>query len=253
MKLLFENWREWLKRGDEPEEANEPEVRTDPRIQRQLDALLALPGIGISVRAAGAGGGSQVKFEYTQINDVAAWPPADRAQTIGQGTVREFEAQGKAIPWGSVAMLKASPGYDGKCLDGYIVYISDASHGWGPLLYEVALEWASQKGGGLSSDRSSVSKHAEAVWGIYATDRPSVDKKQMDISHISTPDPPFRPRVEDIPQLTPDDESDDCNQQKALEDSGSEEWMHSPFSKMYYKGIPEIINALTKAKRWVEE
>tara|TARA_Y100000310_G_scaffold196151_1_gene196187 strand:- start:1727 stop:2467 length:741 start_codon:yes stop_codon:yes gene_type:complete len=246
MKLLLENWREWFKKEDEPEEAQPIKGSTDPRIQRQLDALLELPGVGIAHTGPGAGGGSAVRFEYSQIEDAAAWPPSRRALGL-----QRPEGLPEGRPWGSITILKS--GGEGDCLSGYLVFLSDASHGWGPLLYEVALEWASQKGGGLSSDRSSVSKHAEAVWGIYATDRPSVDKKQMDISHISTPDPPFRPRVEDIPQLTPDDESDDCNQQKALEDSGSEEWMYSPFSKMYYKGTPEIINALMKANRWVEK
>ena len=42
-----------------------------------------------------------------------------------------------------------------------------AQKGWGPLLYEIALEWASQNSGGLTADRGIVSPKALAVWDKY--------------------------------------------------------------------------------------
>lgn len=58
--------------------------------------------------------------------------------------------------------------------DAYEVTMADAKKGYGPLLYDVAMEYATMLGGGLMSDRSQVSKSAYGVWKRYMA-RPDVE------------------------------------------------------------------------------
>lgn len=63
---------------------------------------------------------------------------------------------------------------DGDCGGAYEVMRSKAPKGWGPLLYDVAMEWASVKGGGLIADRDEVSPAAQRVWSYYKESRSDV-------------------------------------------------------------------------------
>lgn len=119
----------------------------------------------------------------------------------------------------------------GPCSDAWKVMYASAQRGWGPLLYEVALEWASQNGGGLTSDRRSVSKFAAAVWDKYLK-RGDVSKKQLDA---------LEPELD---KLTPDNPDDDCVQRAAVKSSGEESWMNDPLSKAYFKSSAEVMSAL---------
>ena len=121
----------------------------------------------------------------------------------------------------------------GPCSDAWKVMYAEAQKGWGPLLYEVAIEWASQNGGGLTSDRRSVSKKAAAVWDKYLK-RTDVSKNQLDT---------LNPELD---KLTPEDPSDDCVQNAAIKSSGEENWMNDPLSKAYFKSSAEVISALRK-------
>jgi len=231
MKLLLENWREFLKEG------------IDPRIQKQLDKILALPDVGVAITEIRNPPG--ISVYYVRISDVDpkrfSKITDEDVTTVKMG--REIET---GIPHGDVEIWKADPHDSGPCLDGYIVLQSNVARGQGPLLYEIALEWASQKGGGLAADRGIVSQYAMAVWDKYAK-RSDVEKKQMDIEHPNWHDTPT------IPQLTPDDPEDDCEQMKAVRVGGMDGWADTSISKMYYKDIPEVMNILRKAGRLMEE
>lgn len=119
----------------------------------------------------------------------------------------------------------------GPCSGAWKVMYASAEKGWGPLLYEVAIEWTSQNGGGLTSDRRSVSKKAAAVWDKYLK-RTDVSKNQLD-----TMNP-------ELDKLTPEDPSDDCVQNAAIKSSGEENWMNDPLSKAYFKSSAEVMSAL---------
>jgi len=106
----------------------------------------------------------------------------------------------EGAPWGEVLIGKLKPNSQGDCSDAYGVDHSDTASGWGPLLYDVAMEWASKNGSGLTSDRGSVSKDAYNVWNYYLRNRPDVEATQLDI------------RNSGYEKITPDDESDDCEQ-----------------------------------------
>ena len=208
MKLLLENWREYLNEG------------IDPRIQKQIDRLLALPDIGVAMRETDR----WVAFQYRVLPG------------------REDRGD---LPFGSVSIVKAKKTQTGPCLEGYVVLATGTEPGWGPLLYELALEWASRNGAGLTPDRDSVSHHARAVWDKYAK-RSDVDKKQLDIDHKLGGDRDWLKRFK---QLTPNYKLDDCDQTMALNYGGDDEWMDTSLAKMYYKETSEVTAALEEAGR----
>jgi len=233
MKLLFENWRKYLNEG------------IDPRIQKQIDMLLALPDVAIRLKRDW--GSEAFLISYVRTGEGAPKSLTQKDSTVWNPKNKKLTKTG--YPHGYVQLFR-DQGDTGPCLDSWIVYNTMAEGGWGPLLYEVAIEWASQNGGGLASDRAIVSGDAQAVWSKYAA-RSGVGRKQMDISydvHGTTID---GKDVEEYPQLTPDIPEDDCDQSKAIDDYGVK-WHESPVSRMYFKGTPEVITALKEAGRWVE-
>jgi len=141
----------------------------------------------------------------------------------------------------------------GYCSGAYEVRWTEAPKGWGPLLYDVGMEYATMKGGGLVSDRSSVTPSAAHVWDYYFNDRDDVDYEQLDDWEG---------------RLTPNDETDDCNQEIVytgahdtmrkswdFEEGDDESWekvgrpllMRSPLSKVYrwvgYSIMDDLRNA----------
>jgi hypothetical protein len=135
------------------------------------------------------------------------------------------------------------------CLGAYMVIGSLATHGWGPMLYDVAMEVAGDAG--LMADRQSLSKDAFGVWQHYMT-RGDVQQKQLD-------DPGNT--------LTPDEE-DNCDMDTAIQRSGlttkdmfSGEWddektaellKDSPVMKVYTKGAGTI-DQLEAKKRLIRK
>ena len=130
------------------------------------------------------------------------------------------------------------------CGGAFMVFSSRADQNWGPLLYDIAMELATEMGGGLMADRGSVSGEARAVWDYYMANRGDVTGIQMD-DLFNT--------------LTPEEE-DNCDQEVAGGRHGmyggdkveNPDWMHSPLSKRWTKP-PTTLNALRAGDRLVEE
>ena len=139
------------------------------------------------------------------------------------------------------------------CGGALMVSSAQASHGYGPLLYDIAMEIASMKigglkGGGLISDRGAVSnteKDADGkkvpggalkVWKHYYYNRDSADGEGGDVEVIQLDDP------SNI--LTPP-ENDNCSQDigRATITGLYNTWMNSPLSKAYKKQ-PDKLKAL---------
>ena len=129
-------------------------------------------------------------------------------------------------------------------MNGWSVLQSGAERGWGPLLYEVALEWASEHGGGLTSDRGIVSDYALAVWDKYAA-RSDITVKQMDVDHTEK-------WMQKYDELTPDIKVDDCDQGKAIDLKG-DKWMDTSVSKMFSKSSSPVMDTLRSAGKLIEE
>ena len=136
-------------------------------------------------------------------------------------------------PWGRVTFGKPMKHY-GPCDGALKVGNANANPGWGPLLYDVAIEFATQIGNGLIADRESVSEDAEAVWRHYMTRRSDVESLQLD----------------DFDNYFTPQEEDNCDQDTAMDHEGPNGWMDSPLSKRYTKA-PTTINALKAAGKLV--
>lgn len=76
------------------------------------------------------------------------------------------------------------------CGGAYCVVNAFAAGGWGPLLYDIAIELATIKGSGLVSDRTSVSLAAQDVWEKYMNIRGDVEKFQCDDQYNTLTDDP---------------------------------------------------------------
>ena len=218
MKKLLENWNNFLNEA------------IDPRIQKQIDAILELPDIGVLVYSDWKG---STAFRYIRIVDKDTKRYSiltSRNTDVPNGYIEIYDASSKKAK-------HLSGG--GACLGGWIVVGSMATTGFGPLLYELAIEWASQNGAGLTPDRTSVSTYAGRVWAKYMT-RSDIEKKQLDAI-----------KADEVPRLTRP-VADDCSQRKSI-DAAGENWMNSPFSKMYSKSNTEVLDALRAAGRIIEE
>ena len=151
---------------------------------------------------------------------------------------------------GEVTIMRPDDG-TGPCGGALNVVYSEASSGWGPMLYDVAMEVASEIGGGLTPDRSSVSDSAQNVWNYYFSNRGDVQSHQLDLTDtdITNAAKFLKPPVT-LQKLTPDIEEDDCKQIKSVR-AHREEWDQSSLSKRYTKA-PTTMNALRAAGRLVE-
>ena len=152
----------------------------------------------------------------------------------------------EGAPWGEVLIGKLKPNSQGDCSDAYGVDHSEAKRGWGPLLYDVAMEWASQNGGGLTSDRGSVSQKAYRVWKHYLNSRPDVESAQLDI------------RNKGYEKVTPDDESDDCEQAISIQwsryyrTSNEFGWSAEPTAYLYRVSGTPTTDALRASGQFLE-
>jgi len=128
----------------------------------------------------------------------------------------------------------------GSCLGAWQVVSSQVSDGWGPLLYDVAMEVVGDVG--LMADRVALSDDAYSVWQYYMNSRPDVVKKQLD-------DPDNT--------LTPE-EKDNCDIESAVEHGllyphtrfVANDLRDSPVMKVYTKD-PTTIQELESMGRLV--
>ena len=137
------------------------------------------------------------------------------------------------VPYGEIVTRERIEGEDGPCAGTRIVnWTQPTLDGWGPLLYDLALELSSESGPGLAPDRGTVSLFARTVWNKYDSARPDVESHQLDSLDGD---------------LTPDVLSDDCDQHSAENDSGVEVWSDSSLSRYYSKEGSTVMSALERA------
>ena len=122
-------------------------------------------------------------------------------------------------PYGRIIIEAPFP--EGTCDGAWNVANSDADQGWGPMLYDIAIEWATQNANGLMADRSSVEQEAENVWNFYLKNRKDVTAHQVG--------------------------DENCDQEVAGDD-----FENSSLSKRYTKK-PTTMDALVKAEKLTTE
>jgi hypothetical protein len=169
-----------------------------------------------------------------------------------EDTLRELS---KDIPYGKIRIRRPKES-DGPCNGAMTVDITtQTKKGWGPLLYDLAMEWASLEGrGGLMSGRSIVDPSAQAVWDKYATARLSdVEAVQLDIKpEYLKPNKDGSRSFWGTKQLTPDKPEDDCEQfitgehaKGIVDEEGVGDWQFSPLSRVYMKTDNEVTRTLS--------
>ena len=187
-------------------------------------------GVGVAYRQQSRGMAIDVMYYHTEEGS----PLSGGA---GAGAGRIF-----GLPYGNVSIGEHDPGPAdlGECSGALMVWGSSAAHGWGPMLYDVAMELATIHGGGLMSDRDSVSGSARKVWDYYAANRGDVTGIQMD----------------DLENTLTPEEEDNCAQNVATYSTGypsanTTDWTKSPLSKRWTKP-PTTMAALEAAGKLVK-
>jgi len=218
MKLLFENWRNYknslLTEGMKTV-ADIPDG-TKVRIWKLIDA--------------NEGRIYQIKLvNETHDEEVHG---IEFPQWLNQGGDRKNKDRSYG-PEGDINLIELK-----KCTGGGIFEIhSDADKGWGPFLYDLAIEWATSIGKGAMSARLAGTKSspaAVAVWDYYLSNRNDVKHVQMDNpDNFLTPDP-------DDNCLQPDNLESYISDGK-LDNEGFKE---SPLTKVYSKE-PTTLEALS--------
>lgn len=123
---------------------------------------------------------------------------------------------------------------DGPCAGGFIVRNSLVADGWGPLLYDVAMEVATIEGTGLIPDRNHISQDAFNIWDYYEKRRTDVDHKQLD----------------DPNNTLTSIKIDNCKQDSSLDYSNT--FSNTPLSKIYSKEPTTLIKLVKMDKLKVE-
>lgn len=145
---------------------------------------------------------------------------------------------------GIVQISKVDEPREGPCAGAWQVTWSGATDGFGPLLYDLAMEYATKLGGGLIGDRSTVSASARKVWDYYSDRRSDVEQIQLD----------------DVDNtLTPGDE-DNCEMRVAggqgyryrrNPDNMVKTWYYHPLSKAYKKSPDSVTQELKRLGKLV--
>ena len=218
MKTIFENYRKSVK---------EEKVLQEQEMRGKLDKIIQ-------------------KMREQEDSYIAIVKHAN----IGRFVAMTFELYVGGILFGEIDIEQNKK----PCLNSFQIVNSESEKGFGPIIYEVALEWSSMNGGGLTSDRYSVSSDASSVWDKYVRNRSDVKKAQMDIDKsastikatIDQTDYKDKDEIINLPQLTPNIPDDDCVQVSSTLDKGLENWNDSDLSKVYFKEEPEVMEILKK-------
>ena len=140
--------------------------------------------------------------------------------------------------YGVVVLSKPQMPRKFPCSKGLMVSFSEAEKGYGPLLYDVAMEVATIKGGGMVADRVSVSNDAYKIWDYYMKKRSDVNYSQLD---------------NEFGDLTPEIKEDDCLQGSSEDHQNkSGTWKDSPLSKIYTKP-PTMIGELERSGKLIKK
>ena len=138
-----------------------------------------------------------------------------------------YEKSQNFKPYGVISIEE--PEDVGACGGAWVIAMVTADEGWGPFLYDIAMEWATMNQNGLTPDRDEVSADARRVWNYYLNVRDDVVAHQLDDENAGT--------------------EDSCVQTLPRDFEGDDYWKNSPLSKRYTKA-PTTINALQAAGRW---
>ena len=201
MKQLFENWRKYLTEEELlTEAAFEPED-----LPEDISVVVESDDTGASIYLARQGAGGWEGLSSGKVyGEVYITPPTDTG------------------------------GFS--CGGAWVVDHSMAASGWGPMLYDIAIEYATAIAKGLTSDRDDVSPEAEKIWKYYFKNRPDVQAHQLqDKIFIKTGEYEVKMHPDGCPQ-----------------DVAEPDWEDSPLSKRYTKA-PTMMDRLEKMGKLIKK
>jgi len=134
----------------------------------------------------------------------------------------------------------------GPCLDAFFVGWSEAStQGWGPMLYDIAMEVATELGSALMSDRSTVSGDAHSVWDYYLDNRGDVETLQLDtMDDLLTPEQEDNCAQSSFDKKVAADFPGMGKAKEAERDLKRQQFLKSPLTKAYRKKNQNTIRYL---------
>jgi hypothetical protein len=201
------------------------------------------------VRVESLGDGARISFAVSGMTYRGVLTPG---RVTSSTTSVEAEQLGDMlggidVPWGVIDVGDMGEENQAglECSGAWVVKEThDTKRGWGPLLYDAAIEAATEGAGGLTPDRFRVTPAAQGVWSRYIDSRGAdVTPAQLDLSDHDIE--MWREEGLELVHLTPDDPTDDCYQSAAIGSAGAK-WGDSPLSKAYRKP-PTTMAALEAA------
>ena len=171
---------------------------------------------------------------YIKIHDGGHYVSISLSDKDGNVTPAPEDQRRRLDHYGEVSLYPPDD-YHGNCSGAWMVGSSEAMKGWGPFLYDVAIEYATLNGNGLMPDREMVSGEAKRVWDYYLKNRSDVTAHQLD-------------NLDD--ELTPGYKPDNCMHSSA-EEEHEEDIRTSSLSRRYTKE-PTVMTALRKAERIID-
>jgi hypothetical protein len=196
---------------------------------------------------------AKLKELIKEVMTEAAKGPADlpdgvhiHAEKTGEGYIITYRTDEGASPRmdfgfkGTIVMEEPQLADEYPCLEALMVSWAQATKGYGPLLYDVAMEIATREAGGLVSDRTVVKPPAQKVWRYYLSNR-SGEGGDVTVIQLDNEDDYFKNGTQD-----------DCLQNiaRATITGDYDDFTDSPLSKLYKKQ-PTTLRALGNKLRVV--
>lgn len=138
---------------------------------------------------------------------------------------------------------KKAQDHDAPAMGAFEIKWSQTSRSkWGPMLYDIAMECATEDGSGIMADRDMVSAEARRVWDYYYENRPDVEAIQLD------------DRKNTLTRTKRDNAKQGSSRSKinldarGIQQRTTTNWTDSPLSKMYRvrNGTTPTIDKLRK-------
>ena len=207
-----------------------PQLQLDLRNRYWKLMLKKLPPIPVVIAGETYGDSLEVSYGaiFPSFQKPARLLKFDAGVQPEAGDLMQKSRPMKGMPGGSITFHKAEKN-DGECSDAFIVGSThQTTKGWGPMLYDIAMEVATILGGGLTSSRNLVSSKAKPVWDYYHKRRNDVEVDQLDVDGMQAMNWGLK-------QITPKKPEDDCKQ------GSSYKWAHGEDYGAWDKGDVKTI------------
>jgi len=165
-------------------------------------------------------------------------------QESGRRGGKNYSAGVRPFPRGYIIVEKKTSDEGtklGKCGGAWSIQMIRAAKGWGPLLYDIAMEFLTKKfGTGLMADRLTVSNSAAPVWDYYENKRKDASIKSHQMDDLAGTLKKKSKKDLDYKAYKGLKAGDKCNQSKL-----GPNWIKNPRSRRWTKE-PIVINELEK-------